>query len=94
MSIRLDERRYVEELKRLVADFRMWKNPLVPLPDGFEDDLAWSNVAFLILFKTKIGFLGRSKIRVKGQNVCLARRVAGVRFGLFECRLSGCSRCR
>ncbi|GDZ18481.1 GntR family transcriptional regulator [Bifidobacteriaceae bacterium MCC01953] len=32
--------------------------------------------------------------RVKGQNVCLARRVAGVRFGLFECRLSGCSRCR
>ncbi|ERS55655.1 hypothetical protein HMPREF1264_01412, partial [Corynebacterium sp. KPL1821] len=23
--------------------------------------------------------------RVKGQNVCLARRVAGVRFGLFEC---------
>ena len=31
--------------------------------------------------------------RVKGQNVCLARRVAGVRFGLFECRLSGCSRC-
>lgn len=41
MSIRLDERRYVEELKRLVADFRMWKNPLVPLPDGFEDDLAW-----------------------------------------------------
>lgn len=32
MSIRLDERRYVEELKRLVADFRMWKNPLVPLP--------------------------------------------------------------
>lgn len=62
MSIRLDERRYVEELKRLVADFRMWKNPLVPLPDGFEDDLAWSNVAFLILFKTKIGFLGRSKI--------------------------------
>ena len=31
---------------------------------------------------------------VKGQNVCLARRVAGVRFGLFECRLSGCSRCR
>ena len=51
MSIRLDERRYVEELKRLVADFRMWKNPLVPLPDGF-----------LILFKTKIGFLGRSKI--------------------------------
>lgn len=62
MSIRLDERRYVEELKRLVADFRLWKNPLVPLPDGFEDDLAWSNVAFLILFKTKIGFLGRSKI--------------------------------
>ena len=50
MSIRLDERRYVEELKRLVADFRMWKNPLVPLPDGFEDDLAWSNVAFLITF--------------------------------------------
>ena len=49
MSIRLDERRYVEELKRLVADFRMWKNPLVPLPDGFEDDLAWSNVAFLRL---------------------------------------------
>lgn len=41
MSIRLDERRYVEELKWLVADFRMWKNPLVPLPDGFEDDLAW-----------------------------------------------------
>lgn len=41
MSIRLDERRYAEELKRLVADFRMWKNPLVPLPDGFEDDLAW-----------------------------------------------------
>lgn len=41
MPIRLDERRYVEELKRLVADFRMWKNPLVPLPDGFEDDLAW-----------------------------------------------------
>lgn len=41
MSIRLDERRYVEELKRLVADFRMWKNPLVPLPDGFEDDLVW-----------------------------------------------------
>lgn len=35
-----------------------------------------------------------AKIRVKGQNVCLARRVAGVRFGLFECRLSGCSRCR
>ena len=34
------------------------------------------------------------KVRVKGQNVCLARRVAGVRFGLFECRLSGCSRCR
>lgn len=34
MSIRLDERRYVEELKRLVADFRMWKNPLVPLPDA------------------------------------------------------------
>lgn len=33
-------------------------------------------------------------LRVKGQNVCLARRVAGVRFGLFECRLSGCSRCR
>lgn len=32
MSIRLDERRYVEELKWLVADFRMWKNPLVPLP--------------------------------------------------------------
>lgn len=32
MSIRLDERRYAEELKRLVADFRMWKNPLVPLP--------------------------------------------------------------
>jgi len=24
---------------------------------------------------------------VKGQNVCLARRVAGVRFGLFGCRL-------
>lgn len=41
MSIRLDERRYAEELKWLVADFRMWKNPLVPLPDGFEDDLAW-----------------------------------------------------
>ena len=41
MSIRLDERRYAEELKRLVADFRMWKNPLVPLPDGFEDDLVW-----------------------------------------------------
>ena len=40
MSIRLDERRYVEEVKWLVADFRMWKNPLVPLPDGFEDDLA------------------------------------------------------
>ena len=35
-----------------------------------------------------------SPFRVKGQNVCLARRVAGVRFGLFECRLSGCSRCR
>ena len=35
-----------------------------------------------------------SQARVKGQNVCLARRVAGVRFGLFECRLSGCSRCR
>ena len=34
------------------------------------------------------------QFRVKGQNVCLARRVAGVRFGLFECRLSGCSRCR
>ncbi len=34
------------------------------------------------------------EIGVKGQNVCLARRVAGVRFGLFECRLSGCSRCR
>lgn len=34
MPIRLDERRYVEELKRLVADFRMWKNPLVPLPDA------------------------------------------------------------
>ena len=31
---------------------------------------------------------------VLGDNVCLARRVAGVRFGLFECRLSGCSRCR
>ena len=36
----------------------------------------------------------RAILRVKGQNVCLARRVAGVRFGLFECRLSGCSRCR
>ena len=36
----------------------------------------------------------RNGYRVKGQNVCLARRVAGVRFGLFECRLSGCSRCR
>lgn len=36
----------------------------------------------------------KQKDRVKGQNVCLARRVAGVRFGLFECRLSGCSRCR
>lgn len=41
MSIRLDERRYVEELKCLVADFRMWQDPLVPLPDGFEDDLVW-----------------------------------------------------
>lgn len=40
MPIRLDERRYAEELKRLVADFRMWKNPLVPLPDGFEANLA------------------------------------------------------
>ena len=40
----------------------------------------------------KVG--GLLRIRVKGQNVCLARRVAGVRFGLFECRLSGCSRCR
>lgn len=38
--------------------------------------------------------LDGSTFRVKGQNVCLARRVAGVRFGLFECRLSGCSRCR
>ena len=38
--------------------------------------------------------IGRDGLRVKGQNVCLARRVAGVRFGLFECRLSGCSRCR
>ena len=37
---------------------------------------------------------GPGAMRVKGQNVCLARRVAGVRFGLFECRLSGCSRCR
>lgn len=41
MPIRLDERRYVEELKCLVADFRMWQDPLVPLPDGFEDDLVW-----------------------------------------------------
>lgn len=39
---------------------------------------------------SKLGYM----LRVKGQNVCLARRVAGVRFGLFECRLSGCSRCR
>lgn len=39
MSIRLDERRYVEELKCLVADFRMWQDPLVPLPDGFDDAL-------------------------------------------------------
>ena len=66
MSIRLDERRYVEELKWLVADFRMWKNPLVPLPDGFEDDLAWSNVAFLILFKTKIGLRVKKCVRNRG----------------------------
>ena len=39
MSIRLDERRYVVELKCLVADFRMWQDPLVPLPDGFDDAL-------------------------------------------------------
>ena len=32
--------------------------------------------------------------RVKGQNVCLARRVAWARFGLFGCRLNGCSWCR
>lgn len=38
--------------------------------------------------------INRKHMWVKGQNVCLARRVAGVRFGLFECRLSGCSRCR
>lgn len=41
-----------------------------------------------------IGDAGAREEWVKGQNVCLARRVAGVRFGLFECRLSGCSRCR
>ena len=41
-----------------------------------------------------VGVVAQYLIRVKGQNVCLARRVAGVRFGLFECRLSGCSRCR
>ena len=39
-------------------------------------------------------YLFQDVFGVKGQNVCLARRVAGVRFGLFECRLSGCSRCR
>ena len=39
-------------------------------------------------------FRRQEEAGVKGQNVCLARRVAGVRFGLFECRLSGCSRCR
>ena len=32
---------------------------------------------------------------VKGQNVVSGSAVSrGVRFGLFECRLSGCSRCR
>ena len=40
------------------------------------------------------GITSGKHLGVKGQNVCLARRVAGVRFGLFECRLSGCSRCR
>lgn len=47
-----------------------------------------------MLYQTAIGIDGLWRDRVKGQNVCLARRVAGVRFGLFECRLSGCSRCR
>lgn len=54
-------------------------------------------LALIITFavnKKTVKEVATRKIRVKGQNVCLARRVAGVRFGLFECRLSGCSRCR
>ena len=50
--------------------------------------------SFGVESKRHLETIRSSKARVKGQNVCLARRVAGVRFGLFECRLSGCSRCR
>ncbi len=57
----------------------------------------WAGITWcsLLLFIVAgiIGMMAQT-MRVKGQNVCLARRVAGVRFGLFECRLSGCSRCR
>ena len=56
---------------------------LIPLP-----------FAFFFGLVTVHRTLSLHRLRVKGQNVCLARRVAGVRFGLFECRLSGCSRCR
>ncbi|MES8623059.1 hypothetical protein U6J51_08995, partial [Cutibacterium acnes] len=44
--------------------------------------------ATVVRFCRALGMSGYRELRVKGQNVCLARRVAGVRFGLFECRLS------
>ena len=69
--------------------------------DSLRDDRAHCSAPYVISFSGNnllhIHHPSRQRRpvwRVKGQNVCLARRVAGVRFGLFECRLSGCSRCR
>ena len=66
---------------------------LIRLPDfATEQEVEWAKAE--AASKKGGDFSEVEFLRVKGQNVCLARRVAGVRFGLFECRLSGCSRCR
>lgn len=73
---------------RTMDDGSVWAHIAGPDPRG--DDDRWVP----LLDQAGVEAAGVSEVRVKGQNVCLARRVAGVRFGLFECRLSGCSRCR
>ncbi|ERS57084.1 hypothetical protein HMPREF1264_00793, partial [Corynebacterium sp. KPL1821] len=54
---------------------------------GFDSLMAHNtNLEALFLERHLEIFLFMSQsLWVKGQNVCLARRVAGVRFGLFEC---------
>ncbi|MBT1174515.1 hypothetical protein JS530_03150 [Bifidobacterium sp. LC6] len=39
MSVQLDSQRFLDEVKHIQADFDMWREAVVPLPDAFADGL-------------------------------------------------------